>query len=137
MRKLKNYLIYKKKLLDFASTFEVSVIYKNFPGEGKAENKKITLDTGLSQSAEIATLLHELGHVLDDLSFTTDEYNKISKAYTRIYDDNCSREHKETVLEREKAAWKYGRNLATQLGIRLGKWFLVEEKVSIASYRKD
>lgn len=136
MRKLKNYLIYKKKLLDFASAVGVAISYSNVPGDGMYIGRVIQLDSSMSQSSEIATLLHELGHLLDDLSLSVDEYNRINAAYAQIYKEKFSKRHKATVLEREKIAWKYGENLATQLRIKLGNWFYDEEKAAIKTYRK-
>lgn len=136
--KLKNYLVYKNKLLDFARACNISITYTPGDNEGSMESsKKITASSNMSQSAEIATILHEIGHVLDDMSLTLADRTKVDKAYGKIYTDNYSHKHKQTVLEREKAAWMYGRRLAAQVGIKLGKWFITEEKEALASYRKD
>lgn len=140
-RTLKNYEIYKAKLMVFAKLLRVRVVYidRGVEGSWSVANRRINIDEGLDESTEIATLLHELGHCLHD-AFTNSSprtQNAINTAYSDFYNEMHRKYQKDIVLKSEKMAWDNGRMIANVLSIRLGKWYDREEEVCLRDYRKD
>jgi hypothetical protein len=136
-RDLKNYEQYRDKLLGYAQACEINVEYKPEDGDGAwiSTRRKIRIDPDLAPSTEIATLLHELGHVLDDTRSKGGMDQRIEKAYHAVYHKKPTRKQHEMVLKRERAAWEHGRGIAKKLRIRLGKWFEDEMAEALREYR--
>lgn len=137
-RSLPNYDHYLDKLKLYASACEITVEYKEEPGEGIYIPKRRTLriDPNLEESSVIAIFLHELGHSLDD-SLTQPKYEKkLDKAYNAMYRKEAGAKHRALIMECEQRAWGFARGLAKKLRIPLGKWFDREEEDALQSYRE-
>ena len=96
------------------------------------------MDDSLSQTDEIATLLHEIGHALSDLFDTPDaDIKAINNAYGMIYtQEKVSDKNMSIVLATEQRAWDNGRELAKRLKIKLGKWYSDVEKACLKEYKE-
>lgn len=131
---LKHYRIYIKRLHRFAAAIGVTIQYGDYEDIWVPSRRKIKIDDAVSNGTVLASLLHELGHALDDMvcSQTTE---KTDNAYKAFYADKATKKQKSLVLQFEKRGWAYGREIASRLNIRLGKWFDDEEKTAIKSYR--
>jgi Zn-dependent peptidase ImmA (M78 family) len=137
-RKLKNYDKYLEKIEHYAQACEITIKYGQEDGDGSYSpaRRTVKIDENLSDSAELATLLHELGHVLDDSTRQRFEEPKLSSAYNAVYNKKPTKKQIELVLECEEAAWVYARAIAKKLRIPLGKWFDDEMKDGLDSYRE-
>ena len=136
-RPLKNYDLYIDKLQAYATACEITVEYRDEPGDGKyiPTRRKLVLDKDLPESTEIATFLHELGHSLDDTLYTKPVDKKMDAAYKAFYNATPTQKQKDLVVECEQRAWMYGRSTAKKLRIPLGKWFDSEESEALSEYR--
>ena len=134
-RKLKNYEKYLSKIEFYAKAIGIKIEYAEEPSEGAyiPARHKVRIDTDLSESSEIATLLHELGHEMDD-TLTVPVY-KLERAYEATYKDKPTKAQLKLVLECERKAWYYGKVIAAKLKIKLGKWYDECEKNAIAGYK--
>ena len=139
--KLKKYNKYLNKLIDYAVVCDVKVIYKNIPqdeGSFSYSDRTIELDENLSESNEIATFLHELGHFIDDALHP--KFTRSKKAEAAYYSYNCAvpltKPQRKVILDQERRAWEGGEGLARQLKIKLGKWYYKEMKEGLNAYRK-
>ncbi len=137
---LKHYDRYIASITNFASALDIEIVYKPyddsaawFPG-----TSKIIMDDNVSQTEEVASLLHELGHAVSDLFDTPDaDIKAIEKAYGVIYKDaQVSAKNLSVVLATEHRAWNTGREIAKRLKIRLGKWYTDIEQECIEAYNE-
>lgn len=139
-RKLPNYDLYLNKLEDYAQACELKIEWGNGDEEGyyMPTRRKIVVDPHMTDSATIATILHELGHVLDETLYSKGLEKVMDKAYKSVYKDKSkpTRKQKARVLACERKAWQYGRGIARKLRIKLGKWYDKEEKEALLSYRQ-
>lgn len=115
----------------------IRICYSDMPyDDGSWTNylSRITIHDDLDLKTELATLLHECGHYLDD--YANGEDRAIDRAYNK-YNAGVLLNNKEyrLVYQSEKRAWQNARRLAKQLKIRLGKWFDKEMRSSLAIYR--
>lgn len=133
---LKHIDAYRKRLGYFAAALRISIEYKECSSEGIffPSKSKIVIDKDLSDVEEIATLLHELGHALDD--FTT-HYNhkELNRAYDKVDDPVLSKKNLDLVLKCERRAWLNGVSIANRAKIRLGKWYTRIMQESLNSYK--
>lgn len=136
-RALKNYDNYLQKLEIYAKAINIKIEYREYPNDGAyyPTRKVIKLDDSMSDSEEIATFLHELGHCMDETFNDTPQ--SLQNAYINIYENKATELQKEMVVECEKRAWKNGREIAKLIHIRLGAWYDECEKRSINTYRKE
>lgn len=135
---LKYYESYCMRLRNYAAANGIQVVYKDhgIEGEWDPRTSSVIIDTEQSQSSEIASFLHELGHSLDDLVSKPDTYDsKVFRAYHSMYTNKATARQKELVLQIEQTAWKNGRDIASRLKIRLGKWYDQAEAYCLKSYR--
>ena len=140
--KLKNYQKYLNKLLDQSAMWEVTVYSASLKaalGEYVSGKRVINLDENMDESEEIAVLLHELGHFMDDMEYPKLNSEKILlAAYGDIYakEENVvlSRKARDLVVECERRAWEKGRVVAKKLKIPLGSWYDKEELAGISEY---
>lgn len=139
--RLKNYRIYKKKILALCRTMNLKVKWvKNLEhfGEYDPNKRTILIDGTYSESEVISTLLHEIGHFIDDtrnpnrfqMKHHYHGYDKLEKEYSTL-----TVNQKEAVMRAEMSAWKNARALARQLNIPLGKWFYKDETRCLNTYR--
>ncbi len=134
---LRNYDRYFLILENYARANGVTIEYRDEPGSGAwvPSRRKIVLDPGLSQSFEIAVLLHELGHLLDDTLFDKKREAKLDKAYGADHGGSATASQRALILLCEERAWNFGRGVAKKLRIRLGKWYDKAVAESLQSYR--
>lgn len=127
---------YIQRLERFAKVLGIKVEYAPEDGEGSYSpaHKKIKIDPDLSPSEEVATFLHELGHAVDDMLIDDKVYALIDEAYTLVYKDKVTPKQQALVMNCERRAWQYGRSIAKQLKIRLGKWYTSVERDCLRRY---
>lgn len=128
---------YLKRLSFFAYAIGVKLKVNPFKDEGVwlPAVRVVRVDVNMGDTDLIATLLHELGHALDDvLTPSGRKTDKIYKAYRAMYKGRPTAAQKRLVVSLERKAWRYGRDIAARLNIRLGKWYDDIEKDSIKSY---
>lgn len=135
-RSLKHYEKYKEKLLKYASGLELRVEFKEEFSEGiyLPSKRLIRVDTELDESTEIAVLLHELGHAIDDAMTEEALLGPIGKAYSALYKGKPTTKQVTLVLKCEANAWELGKMIAKQLRIPLGKWYDYEITTSLDAY---
>lgn len=138
---LKNYNIYMRKIRRFASMCNVDIEFKSNVdgfGEYSPHQRKVVVDRSLSRCERITTILHELGHFMDD-SKNPDRWNNNHHYYGYDKIENSIKEmsmnQKVVVWECELEAWRNARSLAKMIQIPLGKWFDRDEISSLNSYR--
>lgn len=139
MGTLKRYKAYMAALHAFADAVGVKVVVCREDSEGaySAARRTIRIDQDLSEAAEVATLLHELGHLLDDLSRSVAQLNADNGAYNAVIysEGKKSPRRAARVLAMERRAWANGRRLAAHLHIKCGAWYDREEREALAAYR--
>ena len=138
-RKLPKYDNYIEKLSLYCRASEIAIEHKEYDGDGAyvPTRRKIILDRDLDESTEVAVLLHECGHMLDDALNDPIELKKLDKAYMAFYKNEANDEQKELVYACEERAWNCGRAVAKKLRIKLGNWYDEEELISLADYRDE
>jgi hypothetical protein len=139
-RKLKNFSAYKKRILLYAQANGISVVYnadKDDEGVWLPSVRRIKIYPDLAPSTEIATLLHECGHALDDAVTDDRVFNKLCNAYQAFYINRARKEQRSLVIESEIRAWELGRRIAKALKIRAGRWYALEQESAIQAYRKE
>lgn len=136
---LKHYTKYLDILLIYAKAMDIRIDFSPYNGNGAwmVAARKIKIDSEMSEAEEIATILHELGHVLDDAFQMSKSPNEVTDAYTCIYTGKYTKKQKRLVIKAERLAWANGRKIAKLLKIRLGKWYTDVQKSSINAYKKD
>lgn len=134
---LKHYHKYIKRLNIFAKSIGLKIHYRdNLVSEGVYVplTFRVYIENDLSESSEIAILLHELGHSLD-LGLIDIEQNKvIENAYAAYEKPRCSVKNKRIVMKCERTAWKNARVIAHRLKIKLGIWFNDCESLCLKTY---
>ncbi len=139
---LKHHARYQRALKRYATAINLSLRYvAGAPDEGiyNPRRKTVKIDSDLPETERVAATLHELGHALDDsISWSEDSAlnSRIMVAYAATYSTKApSRKQRRLVLRCEKAAWRYGRVIAKQLNIKLGKWYYDYMELCLKSYR--
>lgn len=133
---LKHYDKYIRLLETFAKALGVKIKYSarlDNDGQYSPVRKCITLAEDMSETSTLATLLHEVGHCLDDMSIR--DHTLTDKAYIAFYEERFTPQQRRLVLRREKTAWSVGLGLANLLRIRIGKWYFKEEESALTQYR--
>lgn len=135
-RPLPNYDAYQAKILAYAEACEIKVQYRDQPGDGAyiPTLRKIAIDKDLPESTEIATLLHELGHAMDETLLDKRVAKRLNRLYMRVYTVKLSKARLGEIIDCERRAWALGRSVAKSLRIPLGKWFEREEQDALAQY---
>lgn len=136
---LKYYSEYIDRIIAYIEAHNMKLEYKVHDNEGTyiPAKRLIRIDPDMSDSQEIATLLHELGHTLDDSIVQGKMESRICLAYNAFYKNKASRSQKDLVIETETRAWRYGKVVAKNLRIRLGKWYDKEAEDALATYRGE
>lgn len=139
--KLRNMNKYMGAIRKFCKSVNIKLVkVPKFDGCGEynPNRRVIKYDPRLSDSEVISTLLHELGHYLDDYR-NPNKYAGTHHYYgrTRIERDYVylTANQKQAIWDTETEAWKNGRAIANQLKIKLGKWFDKDETSSLNTYR--
>lgn len=135
MPRLRRYEDYLTKLQHYAAACDIEIEYRLEPSDGLyiPSQRKVVLDKDLEPGEEIATLLHELGHMLDDALQEPD--SNLNRAYQAVYRKKPTINQRRLVLECEQRAWDCGRGIAKKLRIPLGKWYDREMQDALQSYR--
>lgn len=139
-RKLPKFKEYLERLMMYAKANGISVMYtadENSEGEWLPLVRRIKIMPDMSNSAEIATFLHELGHSLDDTVTDPKMYRRVLKAYSTFYNGRPSLSQKALVINSEIRAWELGRRIAKALKIRLGSWYDTEQNISVKEYKEE
>jgi len=138
-RKLKRYQDYKSRLKFYARAVNIKITYITAEDESAylPTQRKICLERDLPESVEIAVLLHELGHSLDDALVNKTTMNEINAAYHAVYSDKANKIHKYTVIETEKRAWQFGKVIARICRIPIGNWYYKAKRSCLRAYTKD
>jgi len=135
---VKNYDIYLSRLINFAKALGIKMTWKPDIGcDGLYDpiSHQVEIDNELDNDEEIATILHELGHAMDEYRVERLDQPRRMKAYTAWYDGKDTKLQRKLVIEEEIIAWKIGRLIAKQLKIPLGKWYDYNQKAGLAVYR--
>lgn len=133
---LKHYTRYVNSLHKFAYMLGIKIVYEgDEDGVYVPSRNLIRISPDLSQTEEVASLIHELGHVIDFLFMPRNINTEL--AYSKIYKYKVSKNEIKLVVKSEKLAWNLGRIIARILGIPLGKWYTLQEKESIKGYKKS
>lgn len=138
-RKLKNFDVYLQKIETYTKASKLRIEYKDTlscGGEFTPYRRLITVEDNLPDSETLATLLHELGHSIDDSLFNQGVEQKVSRAYIAEYKDRSTPKQKKLVLDCENRAWAFGRSIAKRLKIPLGKWYDKVRAYNLKSYKK-
>lgn len=135
---LKHYKKHLRKLVKFANALGIKVEFKHEVSDGVfiPWKRKIRIDDSMTETETVATLLHEIGHMLDDLTDLYSSPSKIAASYHAVYYSKPTRVQKAAVLACETRAWNIGRLVAKQLKIRLGAWYLHYANLSLQTYQE-
>lgn len=133
---LKNYKKHLSKLIALANAFGVTVEFKPEIDDGIyiPSKRKIRIDDDMTQTETIATLLHEIGHLLDDVANIDVNHRQMSKAYRAVYHGRPTKLQKIVVVNCEYRAWVIGQTLALALKIKVGTWYNVHMESALNSY---
>lgn len=136
---LKNYKKYLEKLEIYSKAVNLKLKYGTVDGGGVylASRSVIKIDDDLEEDETIATILHELGHALDDQLVTNPTAHFLYYAYKAVYANEHTKKQLKKVVECEIRAWNYGRVIARLLKIPLGTWYDLQQKECVAHYRKE
>lgn len=136
-RPLKNFEDYLEILMRYCKGSGIKVIYKEIDCEAcyLHDTRTLTVCKDLAESTEIAVILHEVGHSLDEVLTGDTLRTFVNAAYPVFYKNKATKKQKKLVLDCEKRAWKLGRAIAKKLRIPLGKWYDNEEKDALDTYR--
>lgn len=135
-RKLANYDLYITNIQLYIRASKLKLKYKEVNmGAYIPSRNLIVIDTDLTDSEEIAIILHELGHALDHVLINKTDFDICEKAYAAVYAEKYTGKQKREVLKRERTAWKYGEAIAKMLRIPLGSWYYACRKVCLDDYR--
>jgi hypothetical protein len=132
---LKHYQEYRKRIGAYATAVRLRISYSSGGSCYRPDLRWIYIEKGQDNTEELAAILHELGHDLDNNIVNYCNNKELRKSYFSIYAKSSTLEQDALVLECEARAWKYGRSIAKMLGIRLGSWFTKEESTCLAEYR--
>ncbi len=133
---LKYYAEYRAALHKYAKGIGIKIQYTHSDSEGiylPAQNL-IKLDREMEDHEVIGTLLHELGHVMDDVFASKKGFTRLDAAYKAVYAKKYTAKQHRLVLDCEKRAWKNGKAIAKQLKIPLGKWYTKMTRMYLGSY---
>lgn len=116
-RDLPRFEDYRRSIRCYLRRHGISLRYAEVDGDGcyRVGRKCIIICPDLPETTEIAVILHELGHHLDEF------LGGICHTTTRYYS--------------ESRAWNLGRVIAARLDIPLGAWYRAEEKDALHDYR--
>lgn len=131
--------IYFNRLIDFARSLQINIFYKNNVNIGYflPNKKEIIIDPKLTLDQQIFSILHELGHHLDDVENNykyDDIYGKANKKVEKEL--SLSIREYNVLNECEIRAWKKGEIIAKLLDIRLNKGYSIFKKSCLSGYRR-
>lgn len=136
-RKLKNFDSYLQKLEHYIKASKLKLSYSETIACGGLflpSKREIVVETDLTDSDTIATILHELGHSEDDSFHTQGVERLIDNAYAALEKETPTSAQKQIVMDCERRAWKFGRAIAKRLQIDLGKWYSESKRHALKSY---
>lgn len=129
---------YVNKIEVLAKALRIKIEWTPYPSDGAwlATRRMIKIDPDLSHVDTLATLLHELGHAVDDSVVLKKDMAIVGAAYGTIYTEFYSSKDVTLVVLSEIRAWNYGAALAKILGINVGKWYTKIRVKAIRDYKK-
>jgi hypothetical protein len=138
-RPLRKYDDYLDKIKLYCEACQITLEFRDVPGDGMyvPTLRKIVIDRDLPESTEIATILHELAHSMDDSLSDKKMMRKLDKAYPAFYKGTATEAQKQLVIDCETRAWAFSVSLAKRLRIPLGKWFYAEQTEALNDYRGE
>lgn len=136
--KLKNYKKYFIRLYNYSLANGIDLVRDEEPDGGSYSpaRSKITVSDELTNSTEIAIILHELGHAIDQLVLKEKDMVRLDNAYRTYYSTNNSYRRANKVLQSEMRAWRYGEAIAKRLKIHTGSWFKKAKKDCLSVYKE-
>jgi hypothetical protein len=139
-RKIKRLRDYIARIKAVAKTMHVKVQFRDIEsqsGEWRPEERKIVIHYKQSDTALLSALLHEMGHVMDDVvNCTRTKYvNRLDRYYNNLNEGNITRGALKQIIACEKRAWDYGKTMASSLMIPTGKWYKVERRKALKTYK--
>lgn len=140
----KQYLKYKKRILEFAKFYRVNIVFKidkegDFDYYKHSKNNKkplIVVKRNHPNNKKIAILLHELGHFLD-YKEDNSRWRASEKAYNSYAWNNflpLGKTNKSVIVNAERRAWHKAEYLLAILQIPRGTWFDFYKKKTLKSY---
>ena len=98
-RPLPNYEEYFDKIAVYCEAVDLVIERKECDSDGLyvPTRRRIVIDRDLDESSEIAVLLHEIGHTLDDALKDQCEEKKIDRAYTAFYKNEATKKQVQIV----------------------------------------
>ena len=135
------FIDYFKLISSFAKTKGCEIVFfrdedDGEPGVFNPLSKQIFINGVFSRKEKLATILHEVGHLMD--------YNnrprlfksrRLQRALASFeLNPNMSRRDRDLIMDIETKAWLYARQLAKELDIRLDKSFDDTERNSLCFY---
>lgn len=124
------------RLENFTRMLGIKLVRRAQDSEGSysRQSRTIQLDEDNSEVQDVAVLLHELGHAVDEMLIDDKIRKTINEAYALVYRTKVSKNQRNLVMNNEVRAWMYGRSIARQLKIRLGKWYSDQEFMCLRRY---
>lgn len=138
-RQLPKHDDYLQKLEHYCEASDIIIEIKDYKHHGVyfPTRRAIVVDEDLDDTEQLATILHELGHVFDDVLNAPNTLEKYNRAYSDFYKNRATEQQVKLVMDCEQRAWDYGRGIAKKLRINLGKWYDVEEKEALKEYGQE
>lgn len=135
-RQLKHYETYIKLIRSYAKGIHLKIEFVDGDnGVFSAQLRRIRCGTEQDETAIVATLLHELGHALDDALVNRKTFRAMSKAYIALEHKKANAKQRRAIVKTEQRAWAYGKIIAKILCIPLGKWYDTYSRRYIREYK--
>lgn len=133
---LPNFTKYLTLLKLYCKSTKVKLIKHSGETFYLAGTRIIKYNCDLSEAETISSILHELGHIMDEFSLKPTKRYRLIAAYNKVYTSKVTKAQKEIVILAEKKAWANGRVIAKLLGIPLGRWYPTYMKKCLRSYQR-
>lgn len=133
-RSLPNYTEYLHKIKLYLRICGIKLVRREVATEAAwiPSRREISVDWDLDESTEIACILHEIGHSLDDALRRQEKLH--DKAYTAFYAGKATRRGRLVVKACEIRAWNNAEAIARTLQIPCGRWFKHERRRLLKTY---
>lgn len=138
-RALKLYDEYLQRLELYAKASNILLVLAPEDSDGAyiPSRNMIRVDPDLTDSHQIAVILHELGHSLDDRLVDKKFASRVDRVYSSYYAGKIKGTQLEFLLDTERRAWEYGRAIAKITKIPLGQWYDAAKDYCLRTYHED